>query len=425
MDASRAVFNYAYWMITHKKWQPELLVLDEAHNVSDVILEHVGTSINEHQRTTWGLPPFPLIESTTTSGLLRAQDYIAPDEAAAMWLNDAAGIMNQKVNTLRRVIEHGAHVTTKLLYQKRAAENLAHKLDTCLGAVEANPGDHWYIRSGPGVEYYQGQLVPGFLCKPLTARFDFPEFFATSPVRQVLIMSATIGQPETFAAELGLTDYTFYRTPAVWPPETRPVHILDVPSMGYAATKKDPTIFDKQADAIAKAIKQLPDTWSGIILVSRKSEATLLANRLRARGLANRMWVPPGAENGEYKPTNEQIMAWEEQLRYRPNTIAVAWSFWEGVDAKDSQILIAAKVPFHPRSSEFEMAREQYDHSFASQRVAWLLEQGLGRVRRGDPSDYNDPKQGIVRTYVAIADGSWTRIRKYLSQSMLDSLVIN
>jgi len=156
-------------------------------------------------------------------------------------------------------------------------------------------------------------------------------------------MSATIGNEAVFARELGVEEFDFYRTPAVWPAETRPVHVLDVPSMGKGAADKDPGIWNKQADAISKAILNLPRHWSGIILVSRKSEANLLAKRLADRGLQERIWVPPGADAQDYKPTNEQLAAWQERLEEVPNSIAVAWSFWEGVDAKESQILIAAK----------------------------------------------------------------------------------
>lgn len=420
-DAHRAVLNYAYWLTTYRNWSPDFLVLDEAHNVPDMVLSHVGTNINEHQRQTWFLPDFPLVDSAVISGLFKPKDYTPPSVVAAEWLQDCANILLQKSKTMQGKIERG-NTSQHLFFQKRAADNLLSRVSACYTALTTTPGDHWFIRSGPGVDYYQGQLVPGFICKPLTARYDYNRFFSTLPERAVLIMSATIGDPAVYCNELGITDYDFYRTPAVWPPATRPVHILDVPSVGYAKTQKDPTIWDKQADTIAKAIKNLPPHWSGIILVSRKSEATLLANRLRKRGLADRMWVPPGADAGDYKPTNEQLVAWNEQLAYRSNSIAVAWSFWEGVDAKDCQILICAKVPFHQMSDEYEMARQRYDHAFSYQRIAWMLEQGLGRVRRGNPQDYDT--NGIVRKYVAIADGSWPRIKKYLSQSMQESLVM-
>lgn len=423
-EAQRAVLNYAYWLITYQKWHPALLVCDEGHNIPDIILNHVGTEINEHQRTTWRLPPFPLLSGEPVNGLFKPKNYAEPSEIARDWLDDCNTIVMQAVGTLNYKIKvDGAN--QRLIAQKRAAENLSGRIEACLTALATTPGEHWYINSGPGVAYYRGEVTPGFNCKPLTARYDFKRFCAPTQQQRLLIMSATIGNEAVFARELGVEEFDFYRTPAVWPAETRPVHILDVPSMGKGAADKDPGIWNKQADAISKAILSLPRHWSGIILVSRKSEANLLARRLADRGLQERIWVPPGADAQDYKPTNEQLAAWQERLEEVPNSIAVAWSFWEGVDAKESQILIAAKVPWVFRGSEYEMARERYDGAFALQRVAWQLEQGLGRVRRGDASDYNDPARGIIRTYVAIADGSWTRIKKYLSSSMLESLVVD
>ena len=61
-----------------------------------------------------------------------------------------------------------------------------------------------------------------------------------------------------------------------------------------------------------------------------------------------------------------------------------------------------------------------YNNSFFLQRTAYTLEQGAGRCRRGELKDYN--LNGEINTYVAIADGSWHRVQKYLSQSMQEAI---
>jgi hypothetical protein len=42
----------------------------------------------------------------------------------------------------------------------------------------------------------------------------------------------------------------------------------------------------------------------------------------------------------------------------------------------------------------------------------------LGRTRRGREQDY-----GEDNGFVAIADGNWTRVKKYLSQSLREAIV--
>ena len=207
----------------------------------------------------------------------------------------------------------------------------------------------------------------------------------------------------------------------MWPVDTRPVYVLPVGSMGKSATEKDPKAFDKQADEIAKAILDQPKEWCGLVLVTRKSEATLLALRLADRGLENRVWVTPGAD-GEYSPTNEQVAAWERRKLEVPNSICITWAFFEGFDGVQEKICIVAKAPYI-METEYEVARREYDHKYYLQRAAYLLEQGLGRTRRGNEEDYDDPDKEIQRGLVCIADGSWKKLQGYLSQALRGAII--
>jgi hypothetical protein len=49
------------------------------------------------------------------------------------------------------------------------------------------------------------------------------------------------------------------------------------------------------------------------------------------------------------------------------------------------------------------------------------MEQGLGRTRRGRAEDYDSA--GERRGLVAIADGNWKRVQKYLSASLREAIV--
>ena len=132
------------------------------------------------------------------------------------------------------------------------------------------------------------------------------------------------------------------------------------------------------------------------------------------------MFVMPGAD-GAYVPTDMQTRLWEVRKRKVPNSICVSWCLWTGFDGTDEKILIVTKTPFSFLGDDYEKARQQYSNKMFLQRAAWTMEQGLGRTRRGRPEDYDT--DGVVRGYVAIADGDWKRIRKYLSKSLKDAIV--
>jgi len=404
--ADRVALNYWYWLTTGQKWQPHTLVLDEAHNLSDMVLDWVGTTINLKDRERWSLPDFPGIEARSSSPFLNQQNG-DPAERAIEWLHTVAvQAENKRIELEKR------HGTETVLRQRRGLESFARQISSTIEALETKPGDHWYIRSG----------ADRFVCKPLTARFDAPRFFFTNRPK-VLCMSATIGDPQAFSKELGIKEYDFRWVPNQFSPQERPVRILDCPSMGHAATEKNPASWDKQADEIAKAIKSIPSAWSGLILVTRKREASLLAERLARRGLQDRVWVTPGADAGSYVATQEQVRAWDERRTRYPNSICISWSLWSGYDGTEEHFVFAAKVPFDFIAEDYARERMYYNQSFFLQRAAYELEQGLGRTRRGVPEDYDSPEEGIVRGYVAIADGSWTRIKKYISKSLQESLV--
>jgi len=73
MNSRRASLNYAYWM-TARNWRanfpPDVLYCDEAHNLSEIVLDWVGVTVTERQRREWDLPAFPRADSSRGSGIL-------------------------------------------------------------------------------------------------------------------------------------------------------------------------------------------------------------------------------------------------------------------------------------------------------------------------------------------------------------------
>lgn len=391
--------NYAYYLTARwpRKEGADVLFCDEAHQLSDITLNFAGCAISHKQQVDWGFPRFPEIVPDSRT-LIKMSN---PVMDAIGWLRQCQGVLRSTYAQLKQAQD---------MKQMAKCENLGRKVSATIDALEMCPED-WYIKAGAQARKFRGKYQPGFVARPLTARHHFPIYFDNGTV---IMMSATIGNPEAFMGELGVEAYDFRAVPNQWPPEMRKVHILDAPRMGYKATPED---FVRQADVIAKAIKGCPSSWSGIVHVTRKNEANLLANRLGKRGLDDRVWVTPGWD-GTYTPTDKQVEAWNKRRSRMPNSICVTWALWEGYNGLDEKIVIAAKCPFPSLGNDYEKQRLNYSHSFYSQRTAYQLEQGLGRTRRGRACDYGDDNG-----FVAIADGNWTRVKKYLSQSLREAIV--
>jgi len=409
MNSNKASLNYAYWLSA--QWTrlrpPKVLFLDEAHQLSDITLDWAGCEVAESTRKHWGLSQFPELKTSGGQSVSLFMTTKKPEDEAKDWISKSITVISEEVTNLYRQRKDG---DDKIEREIRRGENFIRKLQSTLNALQANPYS-WFIQSGSTASRdVEGRLVPKFICKPLSAKYHFKNYFSAETV---VAMSATIGNPEGFAEELGLDQYLYHSIPNQWPPETRPVYDLGAPSMGRKATYKD---FEKQADVIANAIKECPSSWHGIIHVTRKTEATYLARRLAKRGLSDRVWVP------EYDwPTHIAMKKWD-QIKKSSCTgrIMLNWTFWEGVDLKEERICLAAKTPYPFLGDPYEVARMKYSGKIYQWRTATMLEQGLGRSRRGEIEDYD--LNGRREQLVGIADGSWSRVKNSFSQDLREAI---
>lgn len=391
--------NYAYWLSSSsfRKQMSPFLFMDEGHLLPDLTINHAGIKISEKERLRWELPPFPLLKTGKGRGVFTSSDD--PYEPALEWLKDCLPVLHSREKELKAAEDKRGLKSCRLKLRK---------IRTAISAIQYSHRD-WYIRSG--------FMVKGFVAKPLTAKYHFGDYF-TKDAQGGIIMSATIGDFGTLAKELGIKDYETRRVPGMWPPESKPVYVLDVPKLNRRSTEAD---YDRQAEAIAGAIKSCPDDWSGIIHVTRKVETKILTRRLARNGLGDRVWPAPEMQYGRYIGTGERVRLWNERRAQRLNSIVIAWDMMEGYDGLEEKITISAKTPFPGLGDEFERERMNYSGSMYLQRAAWKLEQSLGRTRRGREEDYD--VEGERRGLVAIADGNYVRVRRYLSEDFKEALV--
>ena len=403
-QSSLASLNYPYWLHTYHKWPlPNVLVCDEGHELPEIVLDWAGCTVNNKTRLEFDLPMFPVIR--TNPGQSIRMEVKNSQEKAYEWCNEALIVLRGKY----AYFSNSASTNKEHRKALRKVELLGKKILSTAEALQIGSEGSWYIRSGPPQDGERSLSNWKFVCRPLTARYHFPLYFTGN--YSTFIMSATIGNFDTFAAEIGADNFRSLCVPSVWPASTRPVYKLDVPGIGRKST---PAAWKKQAEEIANAINMCDPSWSGIIHTNSIVEAGRLAERLARLGLQDRIYV------SERKPTNVMMDEWQRQLQNKPNSILVSWAFWQGYNGLDEKIDIVAKIPYPFLGDPYEKARMMHDGKLFLQRAAWKLEQGAGRTRRGRPEDY-DTDEGRAGM-VAVADGNVTRVRNYLSAAMRESL---
>lgn len=398
--------NYSYFLTAswprESDYATKYLFLDECHNLPDETLEFVSCTIKEGDRIKWRLPEFPSVYDSSKDSV----------EACRKWLSRAAAILYKTAAELKK--EKDAHSKAKRSKAIRLMSKFYHTSE----AIEAAPTD-WYSRSGLRALEFNGNKIPGMVVKPLTARHHFGRLFLGMYPRTVL-MSATVGNHMDFAEELGIDPaaYDFHQIPNSWPPESRPVHVADVPSMGQKATE---SMRQKQAETMAKAINDLPGDWSGIIHVTSWNQAWDVRKRLVKAGVkSGRLFIP------DRGGTNKQIEQWNYVRDGGEGMLVITPSMNAGVDLQKERICIIAKVPWGFTSpGTYDDERRRYSNKFYRWQTASDLEQRCGRTRRGKSEDYDDSFS--IRGYVGIFDGSFQRmgLGKSCSLDFVDSLVFD
>jgi len=397
LDSNAAALNYAYWMTTRIfRRDVEALVMDECQLLPRIVLDFVGLTIDSDVKNKYGLPDFIDINPRWRN----SKDF------AVTWLRRCSRTVQKYIEALESKendsIEHRRNLNS--------AKKFHEKIGTSIFSLDSD--GNWYIRSGETAINRREGPQPGFICRPFSAKHDFPRYFLHGSHLNML-MSATVGNPAVLAEELGIESYAFRSVPNQFTPEERRVYDLGAPKINHRSFEENPKMLDQQAEAIYKAVKSLNPAWSGIIHVNAIYQARSLATLLGKMGLANRIYVPPTGLG-----TNEVMREWEYRKKGVPNSIIVTWNMWEGVDLFDDEICIVAKIPYGNLGSEYERLKFQLNRRFYMQEAAWKMVQGLGRVRRGRPQDYGNNK------FVGIADGSFHNIISYIDKDISDSIEV-
>jgi Rad3-related DNA helicase len=370
LSSPRVSLNYAKFLLSKqfvKGLEPQILFLDEAHNLPEIITEFIGFSLR------WD-----------NEFIDRKQ---IPYETEPLNYAEAMNYLRQCAKSVRQ----NQPDKKEDLKQWRKWKRLNDKISSINKIVGYSEPLDWFY------EVDDQRLT----IKPLTAKYHFKKLFEIYQMAmmkdvKIVLMSATI--KPSIASRLGLDEgeFAYYEMDNAWPTPSRLIYNLSTPNMNYESTED---CRQEQAKLIASVLK--PDK-SGIIHVSSKVQAYELVTRLSDCSILH-FWCPTNGIG-----TDKQLQEWYES-RYS-GLYCISWNFHEGVDLGDDDINILAKVPYTSLKSNYEKAKQEYDPGWYNERTAYAVEQACGRIRRGKPEHY---KPGAKMIY--LADGGWKRLKPWLS----------
>lgn len=361
---------------------PDILILDEAHELSDIVTDYAGFTIqydkidvhNEGKESV-SFGPMQPTEFEPGKSYPQPVCYIWAME----WLNSYLAYLSRREPDKE----------DKTAYRKWY--NKVQRIKNTMNLMAVSP-ESWFVFSDE----------KEFICKPLTARFHFSGMF--DKAGKIVLMSATIGKIDNFVRELGIEDYEYIEVPNIWPAALRKIEDLKGPRLTWRSSQEDK---DAHVEIIMNRIGRCPDHWTGIILSPSKALSRDLSYRLTGRPV----YIPQ-----EGLGTEEIAEEWQSFCGDNRGAIGLFWSLWEGADLGYNQFCIVAKAPFVNFKDPYDKARFDFDPVAGMQRTANKMVQGFGRIRRGHDSHYGSAKA------VCIADGNWTRLRNFISNDILESI---
>jgi Rad3-related DNA helicase len=371
--SNRVCLNYAKFLATRDfadRYNPEILFLDEGHNLPDIITNYVGITLDYDNE------------------FLQCNGDIRPKEESRLNYNQAMSLFRQ----CARACEQNKPRQSNDLRLWRKWKRLSLKINSTNEILSSGSLKDWYYET----------TANKLIIKPLTAKYHFKRLFNVAD--KIVLMSATIRSSIAERLGIGEDECDYMAVPSNWPIPTRLVYDLNGPVMNYNAWQ-DTNIVQDLAELISDMLS--PDK-SGIIHVSSKAQAHKLADSLewslREYGLNTYQIVIPSKDLG----TEKQYQEWSN-LR-SPGCYCVSWNFHEGVDLGDDNINIMAKTPYTSLGSNYERARKDYDTAWYLEKAAYSMEQLFGRHQRGIAGHYGKGKLSFI------ADSSWHRLKSWLSE---------
>jgi len=328
------VHNFDSFYYQRKHFSPrELLVVDEAHNIEQKFMGFVSFTINNRDF----LIDLPDVIKTT--------DYIP--------------ILEKYMLQLIRVIEKieadelvdGGSTRILMLYT-----DLIARIERFLKSVEE------------GVEFiHEREEKPGFTTvkfKPVMIDTFTPTIFGYG--RKVLLMSATIIDPEQFCASVGVErEWAKYiGMPSTFPVKNRPLVVTKELDLRYKVMQQE---MPKIPRVVQRYLDQYPEE-KGVIHTHTNKLLGYIRQQIRSPRFL-------------FKEDFENVNALLDEHGRKPGSVIVAAGFHEGLDLKDdlARFQVILKVPYPDLSDKQIKRRMELDKRYYSYLTSLKLIQSYGR----------------------------------------------
>lgn len=386
--SDRVAINYKKYTLDHKlvtQHNTDILFLDEAHLLPDIVMDNSGLSLPWRHR------------------FINADPIIVPPGSHPVSVKNGIVALRYMLDCVRENEVPWNEGNEPKSRDRIQWERLGTRIHTTLAYVLSS--------SNTGSWYFDGSDGENLIVRPLTAKFNFSRMFDSA--KKTVLMSATPGNHAVLARSLGIQDnYEYIGIKGEFGPEDRPVYDLRSPKIRF--TSPDSAYFE-QAQVISNALHALDHDYTGILHTKSKKHARLLKKMLEKQSnISKYYYIVPDNVNG-----TENQAAWWEGVRH-PGAALIHWAFWEGVDLGEDNFSIVCKTPFPPATPGYAKAKMDYDPYLYRQQAANYAEQACGRVRRG----FDDHYGPNAKKFVAIADGNWTMVKSSYSNSFLQSIKV-
>jgi len=255
LASNKLVVTYAYASLSFKvRERPGFLFMDEGHMSAEHLLSFAEFTISSRKQAKYQFPNFP------------HQLWMFGDKKRGGLITETTQpFVEQYLADCRNALDDRMQYMSPLEPEYSAINKEWERLDRMLINLSKST---WFLDCHPYVCSWKGKEIPGLRLRALDARIVADRLWTAK--QNVILMSATIGDPEPLADKLGIQDYTFHTYPHPVSREYRPVYNLGVRRMTYKNLTKWPSLYRVQAAAIAEWIDRIdPDgQLRGIILTS-------------------------------------------------------------------------------------------------------------------------------------------------------------
>lgn len=374
VDEPLVIHNFAYFMTETNyvgEFKPrDLLIIDEAHNIEKELLGFIEVPLGEFVLRKIGVEipkkfknNNPCVEDVYEWAKSILKDHIKPHYKDLVY---KLGVLNKKLKT-DPWDEQATVELDRLKRDAKTVESLIHKMDTLFRSVGP---DNCVLESkvtSKGKEKYYRLVFKPIDIAPFAERCLFRNG------RKVLMLSATILDPDTFADSLGIdrSKMQFIRIPSTFEPENRRIVYRPIGSM--ARRSIDETL-PKMVKAVCDILDAHPEE-RGLIHTNTYRIAGHLMNNIRGHN-ATRLMIHGTKDR-------EQVLM-DFLSDPTDNRVLVSPSMTDGVSLDDdlARFQIVCKVPYGYLGDPQVAAKMNISSAWYELQTAKALMQAFGRAVR-------------------------------------------